>query len=670
MSTLWRSAVRHAYTTALRLATPLYLARLWQRGFVEPGYREALGERLGVYRGRVLAPGLVWVHAVSLGETRAAMPLIDALRAQQPGLRLLLTHGTATGRMAGAMLLRTGDLQAWLPYDTPGAVQRFLRQFKPTVGVLMETELWPTLLRQARLAQVPMVMANARLNERSARTGQRFASLLHAAAEDLTLVLAQSTDDADRLRAAGAPRVLVSGNLKFDVTPSPQHLDRGLEWRHAVARPVVLMASSREGEEAKLLDAWKALPGPRPLLLLVPRHPQRFDEVAELVAGRGLALQRRSSWNAMPPSEALDSDVWLGDSVGEMALYYAASDVALLGGSFEPLGGQNLIEAAACGCPVVMGPNTFNFAQAARQAEQAGAALRVDDLPQAVAAAVDLAGDLRRNDWVQRSLTFASAHRGAARAMAHQVLALRRLPGSAPASEPASADFRASDNTWFGLSTRARIIVYNKLTVKPGDADTYEALADPKNKGRVCTRSGSHPYNLTLFASLLERHGEARTRDLLKGIVDNMARAPKGGDTDQIRAVASGECAIALTNSYYWVRLLKSRKPEDVEVAARVGALFPNQQSGGTQMNLAGGAVARHAPHRAQAVQFLEYLASDSAQQYFADGNNEWPVVRTVKVDNAALNAMGEFKEERTSIEKLGKRTGDAQKLLDQVGYK
>ncbi|OYU92575.1 MAG: 3-deoxy-D-manno-octulosonic acid transferase, partial [Burkholderiales bacterium PBB5] len=293
---LARVAALAAYGTLLRLATPLYLLRLWRRGATEPGYRQHLGERLAIYRGERPAPGALWLHAVSLGEARAAQPLIDALRAQRPQLRLLLTHGTATGRTAGAALLHAGDAQAWLPYDTPGAARRFLRWHRPAVGVLMETELWPVLMAEARRAGLAVVLANARLSERSARKGQRLSALLHPAAERLALVLAQTVDDAQRLRAAGAPAVLVSGNLKFDMAPSPQLLAMGHQWRQQLGRPVVLAASTREGEEAPLLAAWAALPAPRPLLLLVPRHPQRFDEVAALVAGAGLHVQRRSTW--------------------------------------------------------------------------------------------------------------------------------------------------------------------------------------------------------------------------------------------------------------------------------------------------------------------------------------------------------------------------------------
>jgi 3-deoxy-D-manno-octulosonic-acid transferase len=420
---------RALYALLLRLATPLFLARLWWRGRREPAYRAHWGERLGWPDAAAPpVPGRLWLHAVSLGETLAAAPLVQALREQQPGLQLLLTHGTATGREAGAKLLQPGDAQAWLPYDTPGAVRRFLRAHRPRAGVLMETEIWPVLLQAAHAEAVPVVLANARLSARSARKGQRLAALLHGAAARLSAVLAQTEADAQRLREAGAPAVQVMGNLKFDITPRPELLARGRAWREALGRPVVLAAVTREGEEAPLLAAWAALPAAgRPLLLLVPRHPQRFDEVAALVTQAGFGLQRRSTWGETPPPQAALADVWLGDSLGEMAQYYACADAALLGGSFAPLGGQNLIEAAACGCPLLMGPHTFNFAQAAEDALAAGAAERVADLPAAVARAQAwLAGEAQaeRALMAAAAVVFAQAHRGAAVRMAAAVLAL------------------------------------------------------------------------------------------------------------------------------------------------------------------------------------------------------------------------------------------------------
>jgi iron(III) transport system substrate-binding protein len=212
---------------------------------------------------------------------------------------------------------------------------------------------------------------------------------------------------------------------------------------------------------------------------------------------------------------------------------------------------------------------------------------------------------------------------------------------------------------WFGLSTRARIVVYNKAALQPGDVDTYQKLADPKLKGKVCTRSGSHPYNLTLFGTMLQHLGPQATEAWLKGVVDNMARAPKGGDTDQIKAAASGECAVVLTNSYYLARLLRSTKPEDVEVVQKIGYLFPNQQGFGTHLNISGAAVAKHAKNRAEAQAFLEYLASDDAQRYFADGNND-----------PALEAMGKFKVDTLPIADAGKNQAQVQQMLDRVGYK
>jgi iron(III) transport system substrate-binding protein len=236
------------------------------------------------------------------------------------------------------------------------------------------------------------------------------------------------------------------------------------------------------------------------------------------------------------------------------------------------------------------------------------------------------------------------------------------------------ANLRGKDDgagsMWFGFSTRARVIVYDKASLQPGAVDTYEKLASPALKGRLCTRSGSHPYNLSLFSAMLEHLGPQRTEAWLQGLVDNMARAPKGGDTDQIRAVASGECGVAITNSYYLARLMRSAKPEDQAVMAKVGVIMPNQANHGTHVNVAGGAVARHAPHREAAVKFLEYLSSAPAQAYFADGNNEWPVVASVKTKNPALVALGDFQTEDVPISIIGMNQIKVQQILDRVGYR
>ena len=235
-------------------------------------------------------------------------------------------------------------------------------------------------------------------------------------------------------------------------------------------------------------------------------------------------------------------------------------------------------------------------------------------------------------------------------------------------------NFRSNDtgegSQWFGFSSRARAIVYNKATIKANQVDSYEKLADPINKGKVCTRSGSHPYMLSLIGAMYERVGEAKTEAWARGMVTNVARAPKGGDTDQIRAVASGECGVALTNSYYFARLMRSDKPADQEVVSKVGYIWPNQATSGTHMNVSGGGVAKNAPNKSAAIQFLEYLASDQAQQYFADGNNEWPTVKTVKTNNVALKKLGDFKMEDVSIGAIGKNQIYAQKILDKVSYK
>ncbi|HTE05031.1 MAG TPA: 3-deoxy-D-manno-octulosonic acid transferase [Planctomycetota bacterium] len=423
---VWPRAARAAYSLLLRIGLPLYLLRVLWRGRSEPLYATAIGERIGRYR-TAAKPGALWIHAVSLGETRAAAPLIDALRAVLPGCALLLTHGTATGRSAGQPLLRDGDAQAWLPFDTPGAVRRFFEHFAPVAGVLMETEIWPNLLARAQARGVPMLLANARLSERSRRRGQRVDLLLRPAFESLAAAFAQTEADAARLREAGAQTVSVEGNLKFDLAPDPRLLERGRRWKAAVAsRGVVLAAVTREGEEATLLVAWHGVALPRPLLVIVPRHPQRFEAVAELIAGAGFALSRRSAWRETPPEAAATADLWLGDSMQEMPAWYALAEVALLGGSFAPLGGQNLIEAAACGCPVVMGPHTFNFKQAAELALAAGAATRVADMAGGVAAALALtggAGGALREEQSRHALAFAQRHRGAAARMASRILA-------------------------------------------------------------------------------------------------------------------------------------------------------------------------------------------------------------------------------------------------------
>ncbi|TWC68392.1 3-deoxy-D-manno-octulosonic-acid transferase [Herbaspirillum sp. SJZ099] len=361
---------------------PLVLLRLWRRGRKEPGYRQHVSERLGFYpRLPEPVPRFIWVHAVSVGETRAAEPLIDALLRDYPQHAILLTCMTATGRATGAQLFGKHGarvVQSFLPYDTGWMCARFLRHFRPAACVLMETEVWPSLIAQCRNHGVPVMLANARLSERSLRRGQRFAALLRPAAEAIACVGAQSEADAQRLRAFGARHVEVTGSLKFDVQPPADVVERGLAWKKAIGeRKVLLCASTREGEEQLILDALAGLGKADWLTVIVPRHPQRFDEVAAMIEAHGLSMRRRSIMG-----EAFDvqgADVVLGDSMGEMFAYYAACDVAFIGGSLLPLGGQNLIEALALAKPVLVGPYTFNFQVITEEAVHVGAALRVRD---------------------------------------------------------------------------------------------------------------------------------------------------------------------------------------------------------------------------------------------------------------------------------------------------
>ena len=437
---------RALYSALMTLGQPLLRRKLARRGRQEPGYLEAVGERFGHYAQPLEADSrLVWVHAVSLGETRTAAMLLKALRAQHPALRLLLTHGTATGREEGRVLLksmgRPGDIQVWQPWDSPAAVKRFFSHFKPRLGLLMETEIWPNLVAQARARGMPLVLVNGRLSEKSLKQAQGLAPLSLPAYGALSAVFAQTEGDAEHFRQLGAPVAGVFGNLKFDATPDAVQLAKGQAWGQSLAQPVLMFASSREGEEDQLFKQIKALAHVQPAqaamnsvanklsagfkALIVPRHPQRFYEVAALAAQHGLRVSRRSQWTGSPAdsAEAMNADVWLGDSLGEMALYYGLSDAALLGGSFAPLGGQNLIEAAACGCPVVMGPHTFNFTEAAALAEAEGAARRVAGMEEAVRAGLVLAEDpAALAKAVAAGLAFSARNQGAT---ARTVQALR-----------------------------------------------------------------------------------------------------------------------------------------------------------------------------------------------------------------------------------------------------
>lgn len=407
--------MRLLYSALWLVLLPFAFLHLLRRAWRQPEYLRHWGERLGW--APLCDKPVIWVHAVSVGETRAAAPLVKALRARYPGHVLLLTHTTPTGRETGRELFGDSVIQAYLPYDFPLFVARFLGRVRPVLGVIMETEVWPNLFAAAARQRIPLYLVNARLSEKSARGYARFRFLTAPALRSLQGVAAQTEDDARRLREVGAERVAVAGNVKFDVTPPADSEAKATDLRARFSgRFVFLAASTREGEEALILDALGDQAAADLLLLLVPRHPQRFAEVARLLEERRLPFVRRSEGATPNPR----TRVFLGDSMGELAAYYRAADVAYVGGSLLPLGGQNLIEAAAAGCPALIGPHTFNFTEAAEQAVARGAALRVADAAELVAQVERLARTPEiRAAMRTAGLAFAAENRGAtARIMA------------------------------------------------------------------------------------------------------------------------------------------------------------------------------------------------------------------------------------------------------------
>lgn len=409
---------RGVYTLVLRLLAPLvwlWMARRARR--IGGGWGILSAPRFGRYAkggGPVFAGrSPVWVHAVSLGETRAAQPLVQALL--DKGLPVLMTHTTATGREEGGRLfaaaIAAGQLvQTWLPYDFPGATRGFLRHYAPRCGVLIEREIWPNLLAAARWQGVPMALVSARFSESSLRQAKWFGPVMRQALESLTWVLAQTPADAQRLRQAGARAPQVTGNLKFDLSLSDAQLQAGQTWKTGLDRPVIALASTREGEEALFIQAIREHADDA-LYVLIPRHPQRFDPVAALLQEAGLGFERRSN---MPQHLSERTTVLLGDTLGEMPFYYAAAEVAIVAGSFAPFGGHNLIEACAAGVPVIVGPHTFNFQQAVSDAIEAGAALRASDTGEALAQALALLKDTsRRSAMKQAAHAWTASHKGA-----------------------------------------------------------------------------------------------------------------------------------------------------------------------------------------------------------------------------------------------------------------
>jgi 3-deoxy-D-manno-octulosonic-acid transferase len=407
--------IRRLYTVLVYIVLPLLPVRLWWRGRKERGYRERIGERFGRYEGtRVSQQPVVWIHAVSLGETRACVPLVDRVKRAFPAATVLVTHMTATGREAGRALFGERVAQAWLPYDAPFAVRAFLRHWRPVAGLIMETELWPNVVAVSAAEAIPLFLVNARLSARSAAGYARVPSLVRPLLAALTGVAAQTKADGERLAALGAQAPVVTGNLKFDleIPDAALALAREFRVRFGESRPTWVAGSTRDGEEALILDALARSSLPQSTLtVIVPRHPQRFAAVAELLRQQGVPFVARST-NALVTAEIA---VVLGDSMGELPAYYAAADVAFVGGSLLPFGAHTLIEPLAVGTPVLIGPHTFNFAEATANALAAGAAREVADADQLVRAVAALIADPpARAEMRDAALAFRAAHRGAA----------------------------------------------------------------------------------------------------------------------------------------------------------------------------------------------------------------------------------------------------------------
>ena len=411
--------MRFLYSLLLTLMLPVILARLFWRSLRQRGYRENIAERFGSYRQPPLS-GCIWIHAVSVGETRATEPLIRKLKGLYPARPILLTSMTPTGHATAVELFGDSLTSVFLPYDLGYLHGRLFDHFEPAVLLVMETEIWPNLLHACKTRSVPALIVNARLSERSARGYRRFApvrALVGQALQEVTTVGAQSIADAERFHKLGAPSISVTGNIKFDLTLNADLVNMGCGWRAGLgSRQVLLCASTREGEEALLLAAYRDVfsvsERSTVLLVVVPRHPQRFDAVADLIMKAGLTVVRRSRAEAEAVINTVD--VILGDSMGEMAAYFAFADIVIVAGSFLPLGGHNLIEACAAGRPVIMGPSTFNFSEAAQLAQDQSAMLKVVDAEAALRAAKRLLHDVvARNAMSEAGLKLVATNRGA-----------------------------------------------------------------------------------------------------------------------------------------------------------------------------------------------------------------------------------------------------------------
>jgi 3-deoxy-D-manno-octulosonic-acid transferase len=407
------------------LALPIALLRLFWKGRIQKEYRQNIFERLGIYR-KNLNKNIVWIHAVSVGETRAAAPLINALIID--GHQILLTHMTPTGRATGADIfskaIGDGQLQqVYLPYDISFLVTAFFRVFSPAIGLIMETEVWPNLILKARQLNIPVLLINARLSKRSAHRVAKFGATGSAIYGSFSQILAQTNLDAKRYQSLGLSNVRVTGNLKFDVQMSAAQIDHALQIRKLLptSTRLICAASTREGEEEMVIQAWLLCLQQSPnilsnaRLLIVPRHPQRFEQVYQVITSKNLAVVKRSNLDDHQLVDAIQAgSIILGDSMGEMGFYYALSDVVVMGGSLQPLGGQNFIEACSLGRPIILGEHTFNFQQASMDAIEQGAALRVvglEELSQLMSNLIQ--NDILREKMSANAIDFAGQHTGA-----------------------------------------------------------------------------------------------------------------------------------------------------------------------------------------------------------------------------------------------------------------
>jgi 3-deoxy-D-manno-octulosonic-acid transferase len=420
---------RHGYSLLWWLALPFVVVTLAWRAIRRPAYRAHWLERFGLSTNHAIQQTKpVWIHAVSVGETRAAQPLIQAILAQSPDRTILLTHMTPTGRATGSALyakfVAEGRLvQAYLPYDYSFAMRRFMRHWRPRLSVMMETEVWPNLIAAAKDLRLPIALVNARLSEKSLKKGLRVQRLMSEAVQGFEAIAAQSQADADRiLKFSPTVKVQVLGNTKFDVQVSPASVELGATWRAVIDRPTIVFASSRDGEEQMFFQALRdrltvsKLANLNPLTIVVPRHPERFAEVQSVAIKNGFTVARRSEGVHAPMS----TDVLLGDSMGEMFAYYSAADVAIMGGSFGRFGSQNLLEAMAIGCPVIVGPSRFNFDHIITEAVASGGAIGVQTMPQAIDEAFHLlASNADRTPVSTLAKGFCAAHQGATNKTLH-----------------------------------------------------------------------------------------------------------------------------------------------------------------------------------------------------------------------------------------------------------